>query len=360
MSHRLQIGFVFIILYIGLNHTIYPDLIFQLTNTGHWEVVLCQGLLQLTLIWIYIKGLSYFPGQDVIDIYLKAGKLIAFIILIPFVISLTALIAYDIRLHTEVIISVFLSRTPYWPVLVLLFFITTYIALNGLGTILRSSVFIFLIVIPLMLFVILSSLINFDWHNATPVWHSSFDFLMEKKFFYLMGFAAFLPLGFMAYKTKLTFGFIFLAWVCVMISFLSVVYIPLFIFGQEAVMTLPFSMIRAISSVDIRWFIFNQQTIFLALSLIGFTVILNAVLLWMIGRIMHKMLKWKKVKTSYWIIVFSIIAFIFALFVPSRSWTDKWFLWSAGAQVYFMIVIPFSTLICGFVMKRGRVSYEKG
>jgi hypothetical protein len=360
MSQKLQIGFVFIIMYISLNHLMYPNLIYELTNTGHWEVVVCQGLLQLTLIWIYIKGLSYFPHQDVIDIFLKMGKTVAFILLIPFVISLTALVALDIRIHTEFINSVFLSRTPYWAVLVLLFFITTYTALNGLGTILRSSVFIFFMIIPLLLFIIFSSSMNFDWHNASPVWHPSLDFLIKKKFFYLMGFAPFLPLGFMAYKTKLTFGFIFLAWVCVMIFFLSFVYIPLFIFGQESAITLPFSMIEAINSVDITWFMFNQQTMFLALSLIGFTIILNGVLLWISGRIMQKMLKLKKAKASYWIIAFSVIAFSFAVFVPSRAWTEKCFLWSVGAQVYFMIIIPFSILIYGFVLKRGMVRYEKG
>lgn len=360
MSQKLQIGFVFIIMYISLNHLMYPKLIYELTDTGHWEVVVCQGLLQLTLIWIYIKGLSYFPQQDVIDIYLKMGKSVAFILLLPFVISLTALVGFDIRLHTESLNSFFLKRTPYWPVLVLLFFITTYTAINGLGTILRSSIFIFFMITPLLLFIIFSSFMNFDWHNASPLWHPSLDFLIKKKFFYLMGYSAFLPLGFMAYKTKLTFGFIFLAWVCVMIFFLSFVYIPLFIFGQESVITLPFPMLEGMNSVDIRWFMFNQQTILLGLSLVGFTIIKNSVLLWVIGRIMEKVLKWKKAKASYWIIVFSVIAFILALFSPSQAWSEKYFLWSVGAQVYFMMIIPISILIYGYVLNRGRVRYEKG
>lgn len=352
MSLKLQIGFTFIIMYVSLNHLFYPDLIFQLTNSGHWEVVLSQGMLQLFLIWIYIKGLNYFPQQDVIDIYLKMGKPIAFILLIPFVIFLTALVALNNRLHTDVIISIFLSRTPSWPILVLLFLVTTYIALTGLGTILRSSFFIFFMIVPLLVFLTFTSFINIDWYNASPVWHPSLDFLINKKFFYLMGYSAFLPLGFMAYKTKLTFGSIFLAWVCVMFFSLSSVYIPLLIFGQESAITLTFSMVRAIYTVDVEWFFLNKQTMFLGLSLIGFTIMLNAVLLWIIGRIMHKMLRWKKAKASYWIITFSVLAFICALLVPSRTWTEKFFLWSVGAQVYFMIIIPFSIYIYGFVIKR--------
>jgi hypothetical protein len=360
MSLKLQIAFIFIIMYVSLHHLFYPDLVFHLTNSGHWEVVLCQGLLQLFLIWIYIKGLSYFPQHDVIDIYLKMGKPVAFILLIPFVIFITVLVALNNRLHTEVIISIFLSRTPSWPVLVLLFFVTTYIALSGLGTILRSSFFIFFMIIPLMMLITFTSVINIDWFNALPVWQPSLDFLINKKFFYLMGYSAFLPLGFMAYKTKLTFGSIFLAWAFVMFFFLSSVYIPLLIFGQESAITMTFSMIRAIYTVDVDWFFLNKQSMFLGLSLIGFTIILNAVLLWIIGRIMHKVLRWKNAKPSYWIIAFSVVAYICAFLIPSLAWTEKTFLWTVGAQVYFMIIIPFTIFIYGIVMKRGTTYYEKG
>ncbi|WEG13481.1 GerAB/ArcD/ProY family transporter [Pullulanibacillus sp. KACC 23026] len=359
MSRKWQIGFVFIIMYLSLNHLMYPKLIYGLTEAGHWEVVVCQGLLQITLIGIYIKGLSYFPQQDVIDIYSKMGKLVAFILLIPFALSLTALIGLDIRIHTEAINLFFLKRTPYWSVLVLLFFITTYTAMNGLSTILRSSTFIFFMILPLLLFIICSSFMNFDWHNVRPLWHPSLDFLLNKNFFHLMGYSAFLPLGFMTYKTKLTFGFIFLEWVFVMIIFLSFTYIPLLIFGEESVVTLSFPMMEAMNSVDIKWVMFNQQTIFLGLSLIGFTIIKNSVLLWIIGRIMQKVLKWKRAKASYWITASSVIAFILALIVPSRSWTETFFLWCSGVLVYFMMIIPISILIYGYVLNRGRVHYEE-
>ena len=360
MSLKLQIVLLFIIMHVSLHHLFYPDLIFHITNSGHWGVVLCQGLLQLILIWIYIKGLSYFPQQDVIDIYLKMGKPAAFILLIPFVIFLTALVAINNRLHTEVINLIFLTRTPYWAILLLLFLVTTYIALTGLGTILRSSFFIFFLIIPLLMLITFTSFKNMDWYNALPVWPQSLDFLIDKNFFYLMGYSAFLPLGFMAYKTKLTFGSIFLAWVCVIFFFLSSVYIPLLVFGQESAITLTFSMVRAIDTVDVDWFFLNRQSMFLGLSLIGFTIILNAVMLWIIGRIMHKVLRWKKAKSSYWIIAFSVVAFFTAIFIPNLNWTEKSFLWSVGAQVYFMIIIPFTTYIYGYVVKRGTKRYEKG
>jgi hypothetical protein len=315
VTYRLQIGVIFIIIHLSFGYLAYPNLIYELTKTGHWEVVMCQGFLQLILIWIYIKGLNYFPKNDVIDIYLKIGRWAAFIFLTPFVINLIALVASNTRLHTDVIISIFLPRTPYWSVLILLFFISVYTAIKGLGTILRCSIFIFFIVIPLVAFNFFSSVINFDLHNVTPVWNLNLKFLLNIKFLYILGFSSFLFLGFMTSKTKLTFLQLFVAWICVIVLFLSVVYIPLFIFGQETVTIFPHPFYEAMDSVDISWFSFNRQTIFFGISLVGLLILANAVRLWMIGQIMQKMFKWRRAKSSYWIIAFSVIAFIFALLV---------------------------------------------
>lgn len=354
MTHRLQIGIIFIIIHLSFGYLLYPNLIYALTKTGHWEVVMCLGFLQLILIWIYIKGLNYFPQNDVIDIYLKIGRWAAFIFLTPFVFNLIALVAFHTRQHTEVIISIFLPRTPNWSILILLFFISVYTAIKGIGTILRCSIFIFFMVIPLVAFNFFSSTINFDLHNVTPVWNLNLKFLSDIKFFYLLGFSSFLFLGFITSETKLTFLHLFVAWICVMVLFLSVVYIPLFIFGQETVTILSQPFMEAMDSVDVSWFSFNRQTIFFGISLVGLLILANAVRLWMIGQIMQKMFKWRRAKSSYWIIAFSVIAFIFALLVPNKSWIEKCLLLSTGAQVYSMIIIPLTIFIYGLIIdKRG-------
>ncbi|MBN3543858.1 GerAB/ArcD/ProY family transporter [Fictibacillus barbaricus] len=359
MTQRIQIVIVFILIQLSIGYLVYPNLIYALTKTAHWEVVMFQGFLQWILIWIYIKGLNYFPENDVIDIYLKMGRWATIIILTPFVINLIALVAFNIRLHTEVIISVFLPRTPYWSILILLYFISVYTAIKGLGTIFRSSIFIFLIVIPLVLFNIFSSVINFDIHNVTPAWNSPARFLFNIKFFYLLGFSSFLFLGFMASKTKLSFRQLFIACASVTLFFLSVVYIPLFIFGQDTVVTLTNPFLEAMDSVEISWFSFNRQTMFFGLSLVGLVIVANSVMLWMISQVMRKIVTSRRVKSSYWIIAFSVISFVFAFFVPNQSLVEKFFLWSTGAQAYSMIVIPFTIFIYGFLSKRGVIRYEK-
>jgi hypothetical protein len=358
VTQRIQIVIVFILIQLSIGYLVYPNLNYVLTKTAHWEVVIFQGFLQLILIWIYIKGLNYFPENDVSDIFLKMGRWAVIVFLTPFVINLIALVAFNIRLHTEVVISVFLPRTPYWSILILLYFISIYTAIKGLGTILRSSVFIFLIVIPLVVFNIFSSVINFDLHNVMPGWDFPPKFLLNIKFFYLMGFSSFLFLGFMSSDIKLTFRQFCIASVIVTLFFLTVVYIPLFIFGQGTVVTLTNPFLEAMDSVDISWFSFNRQTMFFGLSLVGLVIVANSVMLWMIGQIMRKIVKNRRMKSSYWIIAFSFISFILAFLVPNQSLAEKYFLWSTGAQAYSMIVIPFTIFIYGFFSKRGVLGHD--
>ncbi|MEH6937539.1 GerAB/ArcD/ProY family transporter [Bacillus sp. JJ664] len=338
---------------------VFAPVIYALAKTAHWEVVLCQALLQLLLIWIYFKGLNFFPEKDVIDIYLIMGRWSSFVILTPFIINLVTLFALNIRLHTEVIISKFLPRTPYWSIMILLLFISIYRAIKGLGTILRSLVFIFLIVIPLVLLNIFTSVVNFDVHNVPPSLHLPHKFLFNIKFLYLLGFSSFIFLGFISSNTKLKFRHLFVPWVSITLFFLTVVYIPLFIFGQEAVVTLTNPFVEAMDSVDISWFSFNRQAIFFGVSLVGLVILTNSVLLWMIGRIIQKIFKRQTAELSYWMIAISIIAFILSIFIPNKSLIEKYFLWSTSAQAFFIIVIPLTIFIYGFLAKRGVFGYEK-
>jgi hypothetical protein len=359
VTQRLQIGLVFIIMYLGSGFLLYPVLIYSLTKTGHWAVVLSYGLLQLILILIYKKGLDYFPKKDVIDIYLQMGRWAAFIFLIPYVFTLTALVAMGLRAHTEAFITIFLIRTPYWAVLVPLLFISTYTAIKGLGTILRSSVFIFFIVNFLVVIIFIFSIGNFNLQNASPVWPSSLNFLLNRNFFYLLGFSGIIFLGFVPSETNLTFNKLIAAWAYVIFIFLIFVYSPLFTFGQETVVTFPYPVKESADSVDLNWFVFNRQSIFFGFSVVGFLIILNAIMLWIIGQIMQKTLNWQRSKASYWISAFSFIAFIFAVSVPNLAWIKKIFLWSTAANGYSIVILSITIFIYGVIARRGMTGYEK-
>ncbi|MBA2937519.1 GerAB/ArcD/ProY family transporter [Paenibacillus sp. CGMCC 1.16610] len=345
-------------MHMGFGYLQYPSLIYKLTKTGHWGVVLSYGLLILILMMICKKGLDYFPEKDMIDIYLKMGRWVAFLFLIPYALNITALIAMSFRHHAEVIASIFLLQTPIWAIMILLLVISTYTAIKGLGTILRSSVIIFLIVNILVAFVIVSSFVNFDFRNALPLIPPSLHFVTNINFLYLLGFSS-LFLGFIPSKTNLTYGQLFGALAYVICFYLTVVYIPLFIFGTETVDSFFFPAKEAADSVDMNWFVFNQQTMFFGLSMVGFTIILNAVLLWMIIQIIQKLFNLKSKKASYWIYAFSLIAFVFAISIPNLILIEKFALWSAGANALFIIILPFTMFIYGVLAGRGRLRYEK-
>lgn len=359
MTQRVQIVFLVCIMSGGFVYLLYPKLVISMTEGGHWAVILTQGLQQMVFMLIFKKGLDYFPKKDVIDIFRQMGKWVAFILLVPLAFVLTTMVGVGLRSHTDQIIMIFLNRTPNWTVLALFVFISAFAAIKGLETMLRSSVIVFIIVNLVILFIAFTGMKNFDFHNALPAWPSSLSFLWNANFNYLTGFSPLLFLGFVPSENNMKYGQLFLVWTYVTFLILLVVYFPLFIFGQETAVTLRYIAVDAVDTVDLYWFFFSRQTLFFGISLISFTIFLNAVMLWQIGQLMQKIFNWQRTKPSYWIISFSLIAFIMGVFVPNVDMVEKIVWWSTGAHAVLIILIIFSTLIYGVLNRRRMAGYEK-
>jgi hypothetical protein len=353
-----QPGFTFIIMHMGNIFFLYVKLVYLTTNSGHWEVVMTQSLIQFLLMWLYIKALSRFPQNDIIDIYLKAGKWIAFAILLPIVVHLTMYVMLNIRAHSELLEYAFLPRTPFWAIMILLFFVSTYTSLKGLKTILRCSVFIFFLVIPCLIFIICSSMTNIDIHNASPFWNRSFDFITDKNFPSIVGSSMFLFLGLISSEVSYKFSRIVWAWALMVLLFLSVIYMPLLIFGQETIVTLFLPFIEATDSIEITWFPLNRATMFFGISLVAFAVLFNALLLWMIGQMAQKVTGCQKAKIPLVIIAFSVIAFISALFIPNWVWIEKLLLWNSIVQLCAIVFVPISIFLISFLHKKDVLENE--
>lgn len=359
MIQRVQIVFLVCIMSGGFVYLLYPKLIISMTEGGHWAVILTQGLLQMVFMLIFKKGLDYFPNKDVIDIFRQVGKWVAFIFLVPFAFVLTTLVGFGLRSHTDQINLIFLIRTPNWAILALFVFISAFGAIKGLETILRSSVIVFIIVNLIILFIAFTGMSNFDFHNALPAWPSSLHFLWSAKFNYLTGFSPLLFLGFVPSEKNMRYGQLFLVWTYVTILILLIVYFPLLIFGQETAVTLRYMVVKAVDTVDLNWFVFSRQTLFFGITLISFTIILNAVMLWQIGQLMQKIFNSQRTTPSYWIVAFSIIAYFMGVFVPNENMVEKLVWVSTGAHSVLVILITFFTLIYGVIHRRRMASYEK-
>lgn len=358
MTKQLQIVAVFIIVSLSYGYLLYPSIIYSLTDTTHWLVVLSQGFIQLILVWLYIKGLKRFPQHTLLDIYSKMGKWMTLLFLFPFALNLIALITFSVRMHTETILSIFLPRTPYWSILLLLLFISAYTAIKGFDTILRSAIFIVLLILFIILLNTFSSFVNYDVYNIASDKHVSIAFLLNPKFLTLIGFSSFLFLGFITNDKPLTFPPFMIASIGVIVILLSFIYMPLLIFGHETVVTMTHPLLEATDSINIGWFVFNRQTMFLGITLIGFVILASAVMLWMIGQIMQSLLPKSKRKNSFWIIIFTTFSLIAALLLPNQAVAEKYFLWGVGIQAFFMAIIPLTIFIYGFASKRGGVKHE--
>lgn len=358
MTKQIQIIAVFIIVYLSYGYLLYPSIIYSLTDTTHWLVVLSQGLLQLILIWLYIQGLKRFPNCTLLDIYSKMGKWMTALLLFPFALNLIALITCSVRMHTETILSIFLPRTPYWSILLLLLFISAYTALKGFDTILRSAIFMVVLILFIILLNTFSSFVNYDVANIASDKHISTAFLLNPKFLTLIGFSSFLFLGFIRDDKPLTFPPFMIASIGTTVILLSFIYMPLLIFGQETVVTMPHPLLEASDSINIGWFVFNRQTMFLGITLIGFVILASAVMLWMIGQIMQSLLPKSKKTDSFWVIIFTTFSLIAALLLPNQAVAEKYFLWGVGIQAFFMTIIPLTIVTYGFVSKRGGVKHE--
>jgi hypothetical protein len=343
----------------GFVYLLYPKLVISMTEGGHWAVILTQGLLQMVFMLIFKKGLDYFPKMDVIDIFRQMGKWVAFILLVPFAFVLTMMVGFGLRSHTDQIIMIFLNRTPNWVVLALFVFISAFGAIKGLETILRSSVLVFIIVNLIILFIAFTMMINIDFHNALPAWPSSLRFLWNAKFNYLTGFSPLLFLGFVPQENNMKYGQLFLVWTYVTFLILLIVYLPLFIFGQETAVKLRYLVVDSLDTVDLPWFFFSRQSMFFGITLISFTIFLNAGMLWQIGQLMQKIFNWQRTKPSYWILAFSLIAFLMGVFVPNEDMVEKLVRFSTGAHAVSMIFITFFTIIYGVLNRRRMAGYEK-
>lgn len=359
MNHRVQLVMLVCVMSGGFVFLLYPKIINSITVGGHWVVILCAGLLQMVFMLIYKKGLDYFPKKDVIDIFRQMGKWAACIVLVPLAFVFTAIVGYGLRAHSDATIAIFLNRTPSWAVLAVFVFLAALAAVKGLETMMRASVVVFIIVNSLVLFIAFTVIINFDVHNASPVLPTSPKFLLNTKFYYLSGFSSLLFLGFVPSENNMKYGQLLMVCTYVTLLILLIVYLPLFVFGQETVVTFRYPVEEAVNIVDLRWFIFSRQTLFFGISLIGFTIFLNAVILWMTGQIMQKTFNWQRTKSYYWIIAFALIAFLMGVYVPNRDMVEKLLMLSTGAHALFIVIITFSIFIYGVLRNLRMASYEK-
>ncbi|KRE59452.1 GerAB/ArcD/ProY family transporter [Paenibacillus sp. Soil750] len=353
MFRNLQVVVIYIITHLGLIFFMYPTDILASTREAYWIPVGLGYLVHITVIFIYLKGLSYFKNQNIHQVLINKNKLIMWLTLLPVFLYLSLITIITVRAYAEIISIVFLADTPIWILMCMLLGIPTFMVIHGgVRSLLRAGLLLAVLFLPPMLFVMFASLQSIDLNYALPLIPKDrsklFAFLTDFSYYKsLFAFAGgFLFLGFIpsyiTYKPKT----IYLSSIIVFIFFLLSVYIPIVTLGGETARQLAFPFIFTIDTIEINWLMFDRITIFFLLSQIAFVLLFIAMTLWQIACLIRS--RAKKMKNQYLISAISIVVFLICLFIPDWGHVELLLKWNSFLRLYVALVIPTVIFIAGY------------
>lgn len=358
MDKSSQVVLIYILTHLGLIFFMYPASIIASTEEGNWMPIMTGVIINFILIAIYMKGLSYFPNEDLISIYLRFGKVVAFIFLLP--VTLYSIIIYTItvRANSEIISVVLLSETPLWAIMALLVFISTYLAIKGVETILRTAVLLSCLFLPLLIFIFCLSFQYVDWHYIFPIIDKQFSFIMDSSFYksiFAVG-GSFLFLGFIRPYVSYQRKQILIAAITLIPFFIFSVYIPISIFGQATASNLLFPFVVAIDTVNLNWLMFDRVSMFFLMVLMTFIMLYISLLLWKTVRILNTC--FPTIKPIYLTITLASLIFTSCLMIPGWKDVERLLTLNIFLELYVLISVPISVYYLGFRLRRG-IKYEK-
>jgi spore germination protein (amino acid permease) len=358
MDKSYQVVLMYITTHLGLIFFMYPANIIASTDVGHWIPIMTGVIINFILISMYMKGLSYFPNEDLISIYLRFGKVVAFIFLLPVTLYFIMIYTTTIRVNSEIISVVFLDETPLWAIMALLVFISSYLAIKGAETILRTAVLLSYLFIPLIIFIFCLSFQNVDWHYIFPVIDKQFSFITDSSFYksiFAVG-GSFLFLGFIRPYVPYQRKQILIAAITLIPFFFISVYIPILIFGQATASTLVFPFVVAIDTVNLNWLMFDRVSMFFLMVLMTFIMLFVSLLLWKTVRILNTC--FPTIKPIFLVITLASLIYISCLMITSWVGVERLITLNTFLELYVLSSVPISVYYFGFRLRRGN-KYEK-
>ncbi|MDU0200780.1 GerAB/ArcD/ProY family transporter [Paenibacillus sp. MAH-36] len=357
MDKSISVMLMYLLTHLGLIFFLYPEDIIGSTDSAHWIPIVIGIIVHFVVISIYMKGLSFYPKWDIIRIYLNAGKAAAIIFLLPVTLYFFIIAILAVRAYSEIICIVFLSNTPLWSIMMLLLFVSTYLAAKGIEAIFRTGVLLAIIFLPLISMISFTSFQNINWYYSFPLFEQDFSFLMKpsyfKSFFAFAG--GFLFLGFIQPVITYQRKKILLAALFLIPFFIFSVYIPILTFGEATAVTLHFPFVVVVETINISWFMFDRVTMFFLLTLITFSMLFISITLWQANRIISKCLP--IIKPFYLLLAISVVIFVSSLMIPDWNSVGNLFLWNTPLRFFVLVSIPLSIYFLGLRFKR-KVGHE--
>ncbi|MCC3371536.1 GerAB/ArcD/ProY family transporter [Cohnella sp. REN36] len=351
MSKRL-LGALFVQIHLAAILSFYATKVIETTSSGHWEAIAIGCLLELLLAWLYLKGLSAFPGRHIGEIIRETvGAWAARALLLPFVAFLFFYVILQSRYQLVKINIVMLPSTPLWAVLMLYMALPIYAAVKGIQTIARLGAALFLSFMPFVVFSMFISYSNFEWRNIFPVWRSDPAFLAQPSFYTsLFAFSGFLFLGMVSSRKPVKLRKLWPAMALVTVFQFASVYVPLLIFGQETAARFQYPVTMASDTVDLEWVIFDWLPTFSVVSSSALGIVESSVRIWMILTLLRKL--YLPMGDKWLAGLVGIAMFFLSLRIHGMQMLDRFFALSATLCLYSMIVLPLVLALLGRYKRR--------
>jgi spore germination protein KB len=343
---------LFIQLHLTAMLSIFTVRILEATNKAHWEAILLGCVLETLLLWIYLKGLSKFPGKNIIEMISEtAGKWMARLLLLPFAVFLFFHLTLLGRYQIFKINVVLLQDTPLWVTTLLYVAIPFYAACKGLHVIVRMSVALFILYVPFVVFSLFISLHNFDFHNLFPIWDPKMSFLARPSYYpSLIAFSGFLFLGMISLDKPFKPSKLLPVMIILALFYLSVVYVPLLVFSQETAINFAYPNVLASDTIDLEWVVFDWLPTFSVVSSTGLGILEASVTLWMATTIIRKL--FLPIREIWIASIFTGAMFILTLLIKNNMDLDRYLSWNSILGLYSMLALPLASLLSGLSKRR--------
>lgn len=169
ISNR-QIKALLVTTIVGVGVLSLPSDVAMVLNNGGWIGILLGGLISIPFIMVINKLFSIDPGKSFFQISCQAvgravTKVFLFIIFAYFIMVL----AYTVRLFSEVIKAYLLENTPTEVIILTMLLATAYIARSKIEVLARFAVMIYPIIVGFVIFLLVVNLPNNDFTNILPL-----------------------------------------------------------------------------------------------------------------------------------------------------------------------------------------------
>ncbi|KIL48389.1 hypothetical protein KR50_14250 [Jeotgalibacillus campisalis] len=343
---------MYILTHLGLIFFLYPANIIESTDQGHWIPISLGIIIHIAFVLLYLKGLSFFPGRNIITIYSSFGKVYLILFLLPVFLYFISAAIIIVRAYSEILTIIFLANTPLWALMALLLFIPLFLSIQGVQAIFRTGILVSFLFLPFLLFVLIVSFQNVDVSYLYPIWNNDFSFITKQSyinsFFAISG--GFLFLGFVQPEISFQRKKIVIAFAAVIPAFILSVYIPLLTFGKATAETFVFPFVLALDTIALSWIMFDRATVFFLLSLITFIMLFITLVLWKASIIIHH--SFPSIKTGYIVAALTIVIYIACLLIPNWQQVQMLFKWNSVLRFYVLFTVPLSICFLGHLSKK--------